>query len=514
MKNKWLNSALFYEIYPTSFYDSNSDGIGDIRGIEEKLPYVASLGFNGIWINACFESPFRDGGYDVSDYYKIDSRLGTNEDMISLVKKAKTLGVKILLDLVIGHTSDMCEWFLLSKQPETNKYTDYYIWTDNVFTNGVDCQTVNGVVEKDAGYGINFFEFQPALNFGFCEPSEKWQMDYRDERLKPLKNEVINIIKFWLNLGVDGFRCDMADSLVKSDKTGIPTGEVWKYIFGEVRKEYPEAIFLSEWSKPQRSINLGNFDCDFLLHNTDEYNSLLRYEKGTNLVEKFEKGDSYFRSSGKGNINPFLEYYLSELKLTDFSGYISIPSSNHDLKRVSLGRSAIDLKIFYAFLFTFKTIPFLYYGDELEMPYVEKLSTKFGSYNRTGTRLPFIWDNSKNYGFSNADERDLCFPLSPVKITKENAQKDKNSLLNWIKRLISLRKEKEIGYDEPIKIENLGNNGYPLVYSRGDRLFVALNPKNEPTYIDFKYKKIHIQENVSLEKDKIIFNGSGIVIFE
>ena len=127
MKNSWLNSAVFYEVYPTSFRDSDKDGVGDLRGITERLETIREMGFDGIWINACFASEFRDGGYDVTDYYRIDERLGTNQDLEELTQKAARLGMKVLLDLVVGHTSDRHPWFLESCKAEKNKYSDYYI---------------------------------------------------------------------------------------------------------------------------------------------------------------------------------------------------------------------------------------------------------------------------------------------------------------------------------------------------------------------------------------------------
>jgi maltose alpha-D-glucosyltransferase/alpha-amylase len=129
---EWLNNAVFYEIYPQSFYDSNGDGIGDINGIIEKLPYVKSLGCNAIWLNPCFDSPFKDAGYDVRDYKKVAARYGTNEDLVNCFKKAHQIGIRIILDLVPGHTSDQHAWFIESQKAQTNTLTNRYIWTDSV----------------------------------------------------------------------------------------------------------------------------------------------------------------------------------------------------------------------------------------------------------------------------------------------------------------------------------------------------------------------------------------------
>ena len=127
-----MDSAVFYEVYPTSFYDSNADGIGDIPGIIEKLPYIAQLGCTAIWLNPCFCSPFRDGGYDITDYYRVDPRFGTNEDLKRLFDAARAKGIRVLLDPVMGHTSDRHPWFLESCKDEQNEFTQAYIWADHL----------------------------------------------------------------------------------------------------------------------------------------------------------------------------------------------------------------------------------------------------------------------------------------------------------------------------------------------------------------------------------------------
>ena len=131
--NKWISDSVFYQIYPTSFYDSDGDGLGDINGITQKLDYVKSLGVNGIWLNPFYPSPFMDGGYDVSDYYDVNPRLGSIADFEKLLKRSKELGIRVVIDLVIGHTSFNHEWFKESAKGEKNKYSDWYIWTDSIF---------------------------------------------------------------------------------------------------------------------------------------------------------------------------------------------------------------------------------------------------------------------------------------------------------------------------------------------------------------------------------------------
>jgi len=168
---QWLEDAVFYQIYPQSFYDANGDGIGDIRGITQKLPYLSDLGVNAVWLNPCFVSPFQDAGYDVADYYKVAPRYGTNADLVRLFEQARRRGIRICLDLVPGHTSVDYAWFQASCRPRRNRYSDRYIWTRSVWDPGVPpLRFINGYSDRDGAYAINFFYCQPALNYGFARP--------------------------------------------------------------------------------------------------------------------------------------------------------------------------------------------------------------------------------------------------------------------------------------------------------------------------------------------------------
>ena len=180
MRSKWLNDAVFYEIYPQSFYDSNGDGIGDINGIIEKLDYIKDLGCNAIWINPCFDSPFKDAGYDVRDYKKVAPRYGTNEDLYKLFELAHINGMHVLLDLVAGHTSEEHPWFRESQRAEKNEYTDRYIWTDFCFRSASGLPYIGGESERSGAYVLNFFKCQPALNYGFLKKTESWQTAMND----------------------------------------------------------------------------------------------------------------------------------------------------------------------------------------------------------------------------------------------------------------------------------------------------------------------------------------------
>ena len=238
-ENDWLQNAVFYEIYPQSFRDANGDGIGDFQGIIEKLDEVHGTGFNAIWINPCYDSPFVDAGYDVRNYYKTAARYGTNADLVKLFEKAHSLGMHVLLDLVPGHTSVECDWFKQSSLPVRNAYTDRYIWTDMVWNAPQNVGSITGWLrggfDRDGACATNFFTAQPALNYGFYHKDEgcDWEQGVNDEGPQSTRKEIEKIIAFWCGLGCDGFRVDMAGSLVKNDPERKGTIALWNEIFSD-----------------------------------------------------------------------------------------------------------------------------------------------------------------------------------------------------------------------------------------------------------------------------------------
>ena len=514
-KRKWLKNAVFYQVYPTSFYDSNNDGIGDICGITQKLNYIEGLGCNGIWINACFESAFRDGGYDVIDYYKVDHRLGSNNDLAELFKNAHKKGIKVILDLVAGHTSDQCNWFNQSSKLEKNEYSDYYIWTDNVWDNESEYKMINGVTERNGNYIINFFAFQPALNYGFANPTKPWQKHYTDKSFEKIHNQMIDIIEFWLSMGADGFRVDMASSLIKGDITGEANAWLWNKLLTQVRKKYPDAIFISEWSNPSTAVTKAGFDIDFMIHiRGDGYNSLFRYENDVKAYGPYD-GQSYFRKNSSTSFKIFADEYLSFLGELNETGYISIPSGNHDLSRISINRTDEEIITALAFVLTIKSVPFIYYGDEIGMRYIKGLS-KDGGYDRTGSRTPMQWNNQKNKGFSIADATYLPVHFDE-RYTVENQNNLSNSILSYCKELIKLRKtHSALSADSTIKFVS-GYEDDILIYSRkssDEEVMIFLNCKGIKKSIAHKNKNFSVLSslNAKVDNQTIEFNNAGYII--
>lgn len=478
----WLNDAVFYEIYPQSFMDSNGDGIGDFQGIIDKLDYIRGLGCNAIWMNPCYDSPFQDAGYDVRDYQKAAARYGSNDDLVRLFEAVHKRDMHILLDLVPGHTSEEHEWFKLSSKAEPNEYSDRYIWTDNWFQAPEGLKHVAGESERNGVYVLNFFKCQPALNYGFLHPEQPWQKSMDDPACVATKEALKDIMRFWLDKGCDGFRVDMADSLVKNDdekKSG--TCMIWKEIRKMLDESYPEAALVSEWNRPELAIPAG-FHMDFCLDwGGNCYNLLMRDLKdGVN--------NSFFRKSSTRSILDFFGEYLQSYEQIKKKGHYCLITGNHDTVRASYYLDVRELKLAYAFLFTMPGNPFLYYGDEIGMRYQAQLITKEGGYTRTGSRTPMQWDDTKNHGFSSADAEMLYLPvdITPNAPTVAAQEQDSESLLHMVKEILKIRGEKEDLKDNGNLEPLYGKEGErAFAYCRGGLLMMC-NPSGQEAVLEEK----------------------------
>ncbi len=482
-KIKWLENAVFYQLYPQSFNDTNADGIGDIPGIIEKLDYIRSLGVSVIWLNPCFASPFYDAGYDVADFYRIAPRYGTNDDMKTLIAEARKRDMRICLDLVAGHSSIDCEWFQKSASPEKNEYTDYYIWTDSVWGDYKSSgqRFINGFSDRDGCYAINFFYSQPALNYGFWEPDPKhpWQQPYDAPGPKAVRAELRKIMKFWLDMGASGFRVDMASSLVKNDPNSEGIIMLWKEIRDWLDKDYPETALIAEWCNPERAIAAG-FDVDFMIHFGVSGYERLFFHKNVFSYEDYKP--PFFSKEGKGDICAFTDNYMKQYNLTKADGYISVPTANHDFQRPNWNRDEADLRVIHTFIMTWPGVPVIYYGDEIGMKYLEGLRSKEGGYGRTGTRTPMQWSSDKNAGFSDGAEESLYLPIDSAenRPTVQAQEDDPESILNFMRSLTKLRNSsKALSADGGLDIVYAQSGKYPFVYTRysGDeRYLIVVNP--------------------------------------
>ncbi len=500
---EWVDSAVFYQIYPQTFKDTDGDGIGDLQGIIDKLDYVQSLGVTGIWLSPFYESPFMDAGYDVADYYKVAKRYGTNETARKLFQEAHKRGIKVIIDFVVGHTSIDHPWFKASCVNE-KPYKNWFIWTDNTWVTPKEFagKFIQGYAPRDGSYMTNFFWCQPKLNYGFPKDEIKyhWQLPTDHPDVMALKNEMRNVLKFWLDMGADGFRVDMAGSSGK---------EFWIETRKMFDEEYPDAFLISEWGSPADAIDAG-FHADFM-HWYKGYDDLFHKKWFT----KDEDTWSFFGPEGKGNITTFLTSYLDQYKKSKDRGYISIPVDNHDMVRVkNWGRDDRDLEIIYAFQMTFPGVPFVYYGDEIgmrQLPLDDRLAVE-GSYGtRSGNRTPMQWNTTKNFGFSDAESEELYLPVDSNKNapTVKDYESEKNSLIHKTRQLIDLRKtERALHSDADFEVLYAKTDKYPLIYKREsgkEKILVVLNPSKYPVTVEIGLNSEKFNKNLMGDGVKLSF---------
>jgi maltose alpha-D-glucosyltransferase/alpha-amylase len=485
----WLSDAVLYQVYPQSFADSDSDGIGDLRGIAEHLDYLAWLGVTVVWLNPCFVSPMRDAGYDVADYLTVDPRYGDNADLADLADQARRRGIRLLLDLVAAHTADTHPWFVASAHDAGDHR---YIWAGPGADGG---RLPQGFVPspgtRPGGYLPNYFDSQPALNFGYArqKADEPWRQDTEAEGPRANRAALRTIMDHWLRLGVSGFRVDMAHSMVKDDPSFAETSRLWRDVRGWLDQAHPDAALLAEWGDPAVAVSAG-FHADFFLHfggpgRGRPLRSLWSNGTATSRLEWDGEDPCYFEADGRGHPGTFLAAYHDALAAIGKPGHIVLPSANHDFARLNAGaRTPGQLAPAFAFQLTFPTLPAIYYGDEIGMRHILGLPDTEGSlsptgYNRAGVRTPMQWDSSPNAGFSTAPAASLYLPVDPDpgRPTVAGQRADQDSLLHLVRYLIALRHaHPELGHGGSLEILH---DAYPFAYLRGGRFLVVVNPSDQ-----------------------------------
>jgi maltose alpha-D-glucosyltransferase/alpha-amylase len=487
----WLSRAVIYQIYPQSFQDSNGDGIGDLPGITRRLDYLASLGVNTLWLNPIFDSPFLDAGYDIRNFYKVAPRYGTETDLKELFAQAHRREMRVLLDLVPGHTSMDHAWFQAEAANPKNPKSHRYVWKNRDFDPSV------GPSKDD--YIPSFFWHQPALNYGWEQVTEPWMDPVDADGPTQNRAELRKILAYWLDRGADGFRVDMAATLVKHDPRAQGVGcegnsALWRELRAWWDQHYPDRLLVAEWSAPDRAIPAG-FHLDFLMHfNAPGYPSL--FFNGVGSIPAKE-GPCYFDAEGRGSLDIFKESYARQLAGTRGKGYLSLPSANHDFQRLRCGERGWEgLRPAWVFLLTQAGPPTLYYGDEIGMRFLAGSPPKEGSTlegitadnagaadgERSGTRTPMQWDDTANAGFSTAPAGALYLPLDSdtERPTVAAQATDPTSLLNFVRTLLRLRaKHPALGAEASYEILNPSGTSYPLVVLReakGERIMIVVNP--------------------------------------
>ena len=513
MAATWLNDAVFYEIYPQSFFDSNGDGIGDIPGMTQKLDYIQSLGCNALWINPCFDSPFKDAGYDVRDYKKVAPRYGSNEDLIHFFREAHRRGIRVLLDLVPCHTSEEHPWFRESCREAENEYSHRYIWTDSCWTQPQGIPFVGGEAPRDGCYILSFFKSQPALNFGFGNPTASWQQKAGSPATLETREAIWDVMRFWLEQGCDGFRVDMAGALVKADTPDQAyTQAVYRDLRQRLDRDFPEAALVAEWNVPKHSLNCG-FDMDFYLSWAGNgYHSLMRNYDPADYPAGPDR--SYFKADSGADPMHFLAEYLPNYLDTCGKGLWCFITGNHDTTRPRFNLTPEELKIAYSFLFTMPGAPFLYYGGEIGMRY-RRLPNKEGGFNRTGSRTPMQWTGGKNLGFSQGAPEALYLPVDPAEDapTVQAQEADPNSLLNYTRAVIALRHSRpDLQARSPFQVYFAQPGSRLLAYRRG-KLLCVVNPGRETLALelDRPYAPLFTQGQAELSGNTLAIQGFAVL---
>lgn len=471
MEKKWWKECVVYQIYPRSFKDSNGDGIGDLKGIIEKLDYLNYLGIDVIWLSPVYKSPNDDNGYDISDYQNIMDEFGTMKDFDELLRECHKRNIKIMMDLVVNHTSDEHSWFMESKKSKDNEYRDYYVWKD-----GINGQPPNNWGSVFSGPAWQYYE---ETHMYYLHLFSKKQPDLNWENPK-LRNEIYSMMKWWLDKGVDGFRMDVINFISKDQN--FPNGENGD--FGPYAMNGPR---IHEFLKEMREVVLKEKDLitvgempGVTVEQGNLYTGKDRDE--LNMVFQFEHMDIGNGEFGKWHKNSFK---LTELKriMTKWqkglenNGWNSLYWNNHDQPRV-VSRFGDDkkywnksAKMLATCLHMMQGTPYIYQGEEIGMTNVafEKLSDykdieilnayedlvvkkgrsheemMQGIYDRgrDNARTPMQWNDSENGGFT------LGTPWIKVNpnyksINVEEEINNEDSILNYYKKLIKIRKDNEI----------------------------------------------------------------------
>jgi maltose alpha-D-glucosyltransferase/alpha-amylase len=468
MSRDWYKDAIFYEVYVRGFYDSNGDGVGDFRGLTAKLEYLQWLGITCIWLLPFYESPLRDGGYDIADYYAVLPEYGTIADFKQFLDTAHDKGIRVIADLVINHTSDQHPWFQDARSSPRSPKRDWYVWNDSdqkysqvriIFT---DSERSNWTWDEQAGafYWHRFFSHQPDLNYDNPE----------------VRQAMFDVVSFWLDLGVDGFRVDAAPYLFEREDTNcenLPeTHEFLKTLRRFVQERYPDALLLAEANQwPEDVVQyFGNGDEFHMGYNFPIMPRLfmaLRQEDRRPIVEILERTPNIPDSCQWGMFLRNHDELTLEMVTDEERDYLYNEYAKDRRMRVNIGirrrlaplmdNGRRRIELLHALLFSLPGSPFLYYGDEIGMGDNIYLG------DRDGVRTPMQWTIDRNAGFSQADFARLYFPIimDPVygyqAVNVEAQQRYSTSFLNWVREMIHLRKRHPVfgrGAINLIKPEN------------------------------------------------------------
>jgi glycosidase len=502
---EWWQKAIIYQIYPRSFSDSTNNGIGDLQGIINKLSYIKDLGIDAIWLSPFFPSPQADFGYDIIDYEEINPEYGTMDDFDELLTKAHSLEIKIILDMVLNHTSDQHPWFRESRSSKDNPKREWYIWKDGTGKNNKKPpNNWNAIIggsmwefDKLTGqfYLHQFLPCQPDLNW--------WNLEVQET--------MFNSLQFWLDKGVDGFRLDMIHALYE-DKEFQDNPRNWRLL-----RSHDSNIHLFQEPKFTQFLPETIEVCIRLRKLVDSYEPTRvligeaeggpkifhplygENNDGLNLVFNFKLGNAPFSASK-------IKEYLQETETIVSDPYWPcVTLSNHDGKRMisRCGNNEEKARLMALLLLTLRCTPVIYYGEEIGMRQVKVSKKDFKDpisnltffrlplgrlFGRDGCRTPMQWtDSLVNAGFSSDPNVDPWLPIGPNSdsVNVESQMKENNSIFGFYKNIINLRKKEKTLIEGTLDNVSIFNKNC-LAFERKvdtERILTVLNFHKKPIQI-------------------------------
>ncbi len=516
-ENLWYKDAIFYEVPVRSFYDSNGDGIGDFPGLTQKLDYMKSLGIDCIWLLPFYDSPLKDDGYDIRDYYSILPEYGTLKDFDNFMIEAHRLGIRVIADLVLNHVSDQIKWFQEARKDRTNSKRDWFVWSDTpdkyegVRIIFIDTERSNWTLDPQTGqyYWHRFFSHQPDLNYDNPE----------------VRDEMKKVIRFWLDRGLDGFRCDAVPYLFEREGTSCENLPETHEYFREIRKmmdeEYPGRILLAE-------ANQWPEDAKKYFGNEDEFQMNFNFPLMPRIFIALAKEDAFPVENIISKTLPVpekcswglflrnhdeltLEMVSDEERDIMYSEYAKVPKMRLNLgirRRLAplVDNDRYALEFLNALIMSLPGSPILYYGDEINMGDNIYLG------DRNGVRTPMQWSYDRNAGFSRSDPEQL---YAPVIINSnyhyevnnvESMSRLPSSFLNWLRKLIITRKRSAQvfgrGTIEFIHSDQKEILAFIRAYEN-QVILCVYNLSRKPSYVTMdlrKYSGWHVREMISLTR--------------
>jgi len=480
----WYKRAVFYELHVKAYNDSNADGIGDFRGLLTKLDYLHDLGIDCIWLLPMYPSPLRDDGYDISDYYNVHSSYGTLDDFHGFLDAAHVRGIRVITELVINHTSDQHPWFQEARSSKDNPRRDWYVWSDAddryrdariIF---LDTERSNWAWDpiSKAYYWHRFFSHQPDLNFD--NPA--------------VREEMWNVMKFWLDMGVDGFRVDAVPYLIEREGTScenLPeTHEVLKFLRRRLDEHFEDKVLLAEANQWPTDVRAYFGDGDefhmafhfplmprvFMAVELEDRKPLVEIMEQTPPIPETCQWATFLRNHDELTLEMVSQDerdYMYDMYAKDPTARINLgirrrlsPLMENDRRRIEL---------LNGLLLSLPGCPIIYYGDEIGM------GDNIFLGDRNGVRTPMQWSGGWNTGFSTADPEQLFLPVisNPLygyqAINVESQRRSAHSLLSWVKKILRLWKSTAVFSSGTIEFVNPANH----------RILAYLRQKDEETVL-------------------------------